>query len=179
MSSVTIGIIGSGNIGGALGRLWRNAGHKVMFGTRVMANKREFAESIGALIGTVTQAASFGDVVVLATPWRNPEALPPINTVKGKIVIDTMNPYTPSFGLYDLGDSTSSEETLRRLQGVRLVKAFNTIAAQRLANDGDMGLACEYRLVIPISGNDVRAKGIVAQLVREIGFGPLDSGQLA
>lgn len=173
-----IAIIGSGNIGGTLGRLWRKAAHDVVFGSRDPARVGEFARSIGARAATVDVAAAEGEVVVIATPWRNPESLPAPESVAGKIVVDTMNPYSESFRMYDLGDSTSSEETLKRLPGARLVKAFNTIPSRRLALEGNPSLPVEQRLVIPISGDDADAKAVVARLIEEIGFGPLDWGNL-
>ena len=113
-----IGIIGSGNIGGTVARLFVEAGHEV-----AIANSRGPA-SLAPLIAelgtraqamSVDDAARFGDVVLLATPWRSPDALPSADIVRGKIVIDAMNPYTATGGQFDLGDSTSSEETAKRL----------------------------------------------------------------
>ena len=173
-----IAIIGSGNIGGNLGRLWRKAGHEVVFGSRDPQKISEFAASSGATTDAVDAAAASGKVVVLATPWRNPEALPSPQSVAGKITIDTMNPYTPAFTIFDLGDSTSSEETLKRLPGARLVKAFNTIPSARLANEGNTALALDERLVIPIAGDDADAKAVVAKLIDELGFGAIDWGNL-
>jgi predicted dinucleotide-binding enzyme len=72
---------------------------------------------------TIDDAADFGEVVLLAVPWRAPEALPSPQRVRGKIVIDAMNPYTPDFSLIDLGDDTSSEIVRRRLPGARPPRA--------------------------------------------------------
>ena len=133
---MNIGIIGAGNIGANLARLFANAGHDV-----AISNSRG-PESLRGLIGemgpnvralTPNEAAVFGEVVFLAIPWRNPEGLPGPRLVRGKIVVDAMNPYTSDGEVVDLNGSTSSEETLKRLDGARLVKAFNTIYYRRLA----------------------------------------------
>ena len=176
-----IGILGSGNIGAAAARLFVAAGHEV-----ALSNSRG-PESMRALIGelgppahamTISDAAGFGDVVLLAVPWRAPEALPQPEILRGKIVIDAMNPYRADGGFYDLGGSTSSEEVLKRLPGVRLVKAFNTIYYVHLANRGRNDLPMEQRHTIYVAGDDVEAKRIVSRLIEEIGFAAVDTGSL-
>jgi len=176
-----IGIIGSGNIGGTVARLFTTAGHEV-----ALANSRGPA-SLAALVAklgpgtramSVAGAATFGDVVLLATPFRSPEALPPAELVSGKIVIDAMNPYNTDGGIADLGDTTSSEETARRLPGARIVKAFNTIWFKHLESQGDTARPVDERRVIFLAGDDAEAKQTAAKLIEEIGFAPVDSGSL-
>lgn len=176
-----IGIIGSGNIGGTAARLFVEAGHEV-----AIANSRGPASLIPLIseLGSraqamdVDDAARFADVVLLATPWRAPEALPSVDVVRGKIVIDAMNPYTATGGQFDLGDSTSSEETAKRLPGARLVKAFNTIWAKHLESQGNTDLPIDERRVIFVAGDDAEAKEVVEKLIDEIGFSPVDTGSL-
>ena len=127
---------------------------------------------------SVNDAARFGEIILLAVPWRTPEALPAPEFVQGKIVIDAMNPYRPDFTIQDLGDSTSSEETAKRLPGARLVKAFNTIYYQHLATRGRTGLPVEQRHAIFVAGDDEDAKRVVMRLIEEIGFAPVDTGSL-
>ena len=79
----------------------------------------------------------------------------------------------------DLGSSTSSEETLKRLPGARLVKAFNTIWFEHLAKRGSRDLPLEDRHAIFVAGDDADAKRTVMNLIAEIGFGPVDTGSLA
>jgi hypothetical protein len=126
----------------------------------------------------VEEAARFGEVIVLATPWRSPEALPPAEIVAGKIVVDAMNPYGPDGGIFDLGDSTSSEETAKRLPGARLVKAFNTIWAKHLGENGRSDVPADERHAIPVASDDTEAKQIVSRLIEELGFGAVDNGSL-
>lgn len=176
-----IGIVGAGMIGGTAARLFVRAGHEVaVSNSRGPETLRELVDELGpaARAATAEDAARFGDVVLLAVPWRNPEALPPAELLRGKIVIDAMNPYTLDGGVTDLGESTSSEETLKRLPGVRLVKAFNTIWYQHLATRGRTDLPLDQRHAVFVAGDDAEASAVVSRLIEEIGFAPVDTGGL-
>jgi hypothetical protein len=131
-----VGIIGAGMIGATAGKLFVRAGHEV-----ALSNSRG-PTSLSALVAelgprakamTVADAARWADVVLLAVPWRIPEALPPADAVAGKIVIDAMNPYDEDGSVTDLGATTSSEVTRKRLPGARLVKVVqhNLVQAPR------------------------------------------------
>src|SRR5262249_45969459 len=126
----------------------------------------------------VDDAARLSDVVLLAVPWHLANALPQAALLRSKIVIDAMNPYRPEGGFFELGDSTSSEEGLRRMPGARLVKAFNTIYYEHLATRGRKDLPVEERHAIYLAADDVAAKQVVAELVEAIGFAPVDTGSL-
>jgi predicted dinucleotide-binding enzyme len=176
-----IGIVGAGMIGGTLARLFARAGHEVaVSNSRGPETLRDLVDEIGsgAQAATVEEAARFGEVVVLAVPWRTPEALPPAELLAGKIVVDAMNPYAEGGAVADLGDSTSSEETARRLPGARLVKAFNTIWYQHLGSRGNTDLSMDERHAVFVAGDDPRAKSVVTRLIGEIGFAPVDTGGL-
>jgi predicted dinucleotide-binding enzyme len=176
-----IGIIGSGMIGGTAARLFVNAGHEV-----AIANSRgpdsllDLIAELGARAhaSSVNAAARFGDLVLLAVPWRVPEALPDPDSVDGKIVIDAMNPYNGTGSIIDLGDSTSSEETARRLPGARIVKAFNTIYYQHLATQGHPEWPLDERRAIFVAGDDAEAKRVVSELIEQLGFAAVDTGSL-
>jgi hypothetical protein len=178
---MNIGIIGAGHIGGTAARLFVKAGHEVaVSNSRGPASLRSLATEIGPLAHAmrVDDAAGFGSVVLLAVPWRTPEALPAPEFLAGKIVIDAMNPYGPAGEILDLGTTTSSEEVRKRLPGARLVKAFNTIYYQHLATLANTGLASQDRYAIFVAGDDVEAKRAVAGLIEQIGFAPVDTGGL-
>jgi predicted dinucleotide-binding enzyme len=176
-----IGIIGAGMIGGTVARLFARAGHDVAISnSRGPASLKDLIGDIGprAQAMTVEDAARFGDAVLLAVPWRTPEALPPADAVAGKIVIDAMNPYSATGGMEDLGGLTSSEHTRRRLPGARLVKAFNTIYYKHLAANGRTDVPVADRHAIFVAGDDEDAKRVVERLIEEIGFGAVDTGGL-
>ncbi|MGI8551969.1 MAG: NADPH-dependent F420 reductase [Dehalococcoidia bacterium] len=179
MASMQIGIIGAGHIGATVAGLFVKAGHEV-----AVSNSRG-PESIASLVSeigptaratTVEEAASFGEVVLLAIPWRGLDGLPSPQTLAGKIVIDAMNPYSANFEIVDLGDSTSSEEVAKRLPGARIVKAFNTMYFEMLRTGGQVSV--KDRLVLFVAGDDTGAKDAVSRLIDEIGFASVDTGTI-
>ena len=175
-----IGIIGSGNIGGTAAKLFADANHAVAVShSSAVEALRDLVARLGpnARATTVDDAASSADVVLLAIPWRNRDALP-ATRLKGKIVIDAMNPFAPGGSVYDLGNSTSTELVATALPGARIVKAFNTMRANDLATKGRVDLPVEERPALFLAGDDAEAKAVVARLIEEIGFAPVDTGSL-
>ncbi len=175
-----IGILGSGHIGGAAAKLFADAGHEIALSHAGPPDAlREQVAALGAQARatTIADAAVFGEVVVLAIPWRSRADLP-AQRLHGKIVVDAMNHYRPDMGLYELGGSTSSEEVAKVLPGARLVKAMNSLPADDLLSRGRPGAPMHERVVMPIAGDDSEAKAVVARLMAEIGFAPLDTGLL-
>jgi len=176
-----IGIIGAGKIGATAARLWIESGHEVaLSNSRGPASLRELVAELGpgARAMKVADAARFGEVVLLAVPWHLEDALPAAKSVEGKIVIDAMNPYRPEGGFYEMGNSTSSEEVLKRLRGARLVKALNSISYKDLAERPRRDLPLGERLAVYIAGDDPDAKSLVANLIVDLGFAPVDTGSL-
>ncbi|MGC2694499.1 MAG: NADPH-dependent F420 reductase [Candidatus Angelobacter sp.] len=176
-----IGILGAGNIGATAARLFISAGHEVaVSNSRGPESLKEFVRELGPRTHamTIEEAARFGEVVLLAVPWRTPEALPKPELLRGKIVVDAMNPYRPDGGFYDLGGSTSSEEVLKRMPGARLIKAFNTIYYVHLASKGRKDLPGDERHTIYVAGDDAEAKKVVTRMIEEIGFAAVDTGSL-
>lgn len=181
-----IGILGAGHIGATAARLFAKAGHDVaLSNSRGPASLEGLVADINRAAGatrvhgaTAKDAAEFGEVVLLAVPWRKPEAWPSAPAVRGKIVIDAMNAYSDTGGIADLGNSTSSEEVSKRLPGARLVKAFNTIRWSHLAEQGRPDLPLPERRAIFVAGDDAEAKRVVSRLIEQIGFAPVDTGTL-
>lgn len=176
-----IGIIGAGNIGHTIASLFVKAGHEVaLSNSRGPESLKDIIAELGpnAHADTVDNAAAFGEVVFLAVPWRSPEALPHADLVANKVVIDAMNNYGEGGKIVDLGNSTASEETAKRLPDARLVKAFNTIWFKHLAENGDTSKPEAERQAIFLAGDDINAKAIVSDLIRNIGFAPVDTGSL-
>ncbi|MBW4889413.1 NAD(P)-binding domain-containing protein [Mucilaginibacter sp. HMF5004] len=176
-----IGIIGAGKIGATIANLFIKAGHAVaLSNSRGPESLKELITSLGdnAIALSVNEAAAFGDIVFLATPWRETAALPDAITVQDKIVIDAMNPYLANGKLADLGNSTSSEETAKRLPGATIVKAFNTIHYQHLNNSSEQKLPLQERRAIFMASDSIEAKAKVSRLIEEIGFAAIDTGNL-
>jgi len=178
-----IGIVGAGNIGGTLAKHFAQAGHEVaVSNSREPETLRDLVDELGergqAL--TPTEAIAFGEVVVVSVPLGRYRELP-VEGTKGKIVIDTNNYYPNRDGNLEELDSertTSSELLQAHLKGARVVKAFNAIYWMRL-RDLSRPAGDPERIGIPISGDDKEAKRIVAELIDEIGFEPVDAGTLA
>lgn len=177
-----IGIIGSGRIGGTLGGLWAKAGHEVMFSSLDIEHDKALAAQHGpnARAGTSREAAAFGDVLLLAVPYR---AVPQVgkdlaSVLKGKIVIDACNPFTARDGeigtwAREKGAGLASAELL---PGARIVRAFNAVSAARLP---DIAQSKGERTGMPIAGDDANAIAVASRLIREVGFEPVVVGNLA
>jgi predicted dinucleotide-binding enzyme len=181
-----IAILGAGKMGATAARLFAHAGHTVTISnSREPASLQALVEEINAAAGpdsvraaTAAETTRAGEVIVLAVPWHVPQALPSPSVAAGKIVVDAMNPYTPDRSIVDLGASTSSEETAKRLPGARVVKALNAIWYVHLATRGRPDLPLEERQAIPVAGDDAEAKRVVMRLIEDIGFAPIDTGSL-
>jgi 8-hydroxy-5-deazaflavin:NADPH oxidoreductase len=177
---IKIGMIGAGKLGGTAARLFSWAGYPV-----AIANSRgpgsidSSAAQFGPNVRVVTaeEAAEFGEVVLLAIPFGAYESIP-ARALSGKIVIDAMNYFPQRDGEIDLGGLGSSEFVARRLPGARIVKAFNTMHFETLGAAGNPGVEPAERLVIFIAGDDGEAKAVVARLIEEVGFTPMDTGSL-
>lgn len=176
-----IGIIGSGNIGATLAGLLVAAGHEVAISnSRGPESLAELVAGLGPLAraATVDEAAAFGELVIEAIPFGRYRDLPAA-PLAGKIVVTAANYYPQRDGAIDLGGGTQSQLVARHLAGARLVKAFNSIWYQHLRQQGDPSKPLDERRVIFLSGDDPAAKAVVADLIAQLGFGPLDLGGLA
>jgi len=174
-----IGIVGAGHIGGTAAKLFARAGHEVA------VSNSHGSESLASLVSALgsnvkgtspEDAVRFGEVVLLAMPWRKMDALPRADLFAGKIVIDAMNPYSATGQVMDLGERTSSEEVAKRVPDARLVKAFNTMYWRTL--DTGSRPPSEERLVVFLAGDDQHAKEVVGKLIDDIGFASIDTGSL-
>ncbi|MGW7360376.1 NADPH-dependent F420 reductase [Streptomyces sp. NPDC054802] len=176
-----IGIIGAGHIGSTLARHFVRIGHDVVISnSRAPETLAGLVDEIGGGLRAVTarEAAEFGQVVVVSIPYGRYKELP-ADALKDKVVIDTCNYYPERDGQDpDLdNDSTTSSEKIRAHTDSDLVKAFNAIHWKTLRDRGhDKG--DPDRLAIPISGTDTEAKAVVAGLIRDIGFDPVDAGDI-
>ena len=146
-------------------------------------------ESLAELVGdlgpnaqaaTVEDAARASDVVLIAIPLRAYPDLP-AEAFAGKVVIDANNYYPQRDGQIpelDREETTSSELLARHLAGARIVKSFNTMNFRPLGSDGRPDAPRAERLAIYLAGDDEGAKEIVAGLIDEVGFAPVDTGSL-
>ena len=180
MDIIKIGTIGTGRMAGNLGKLWAATGHQIFFGSRDPQKAKSLAGSIGSNAdgGTPAEAIAFGEVILLAVPWTAAEeTLKALGPFEGKILIDMTNPVKPSEAGMQLAlDSATSaaEQIAGWASDARVVKAFNTIYFENLEKPQ---FGAEQASSF-FCGDDDQAKAVVAQLSRDIGFDPVDSGPL-
>lgn len=177
-----IGIIGSGNIGGNIGKNWAKAGHEVMFSSRHPEELKQMADEVGAKVGTTEEAAEFGEVILLAIPYgKVPDLAEQVN-LDNKILIDAGNPYPQRDGemaqkVIDDRQQTATGYIASLFPGAKTVKAFNSIFYQVFADkafkEGD------ERFAVQICSDDESAKATVKQLIEDMGFAPQDLGDLS
>jgi 8-hydroxy-5-deazaflavin:NADPH oxidoreductase len=178
-----IGIIGTGKIGGTLAKKLAATGHGLglanAHGPRSLEGRaRELGRDARAM--SVEEAARHGELVIVSIPFGGYRTVPP-EPLRGKIVVDTENYYPERDGHFpelDEDETTSSELLRRHLPEARVVKAFNAIRWDTLAREGRPHGA-PGRIAIPLAGDDEQAKRVVAGLIDEIGFDPVDVGDLS
>jgi 8-hydroxy-5-deazaflavin:NADPH oxidoreductase len=178
---VNIGIIGAGNIGATAARLFARAGHEVAISnSRGPATLEGLVGGIGSNVraATVEEAADFAEVAMEAIPLGRYKDLP-AGALSGKILITASNYYPGRDGEIELSGRAHSELVAEHLAESRVVKAFNTIYFERLANNGRPEAPLEEREVIFVAGDDGDAVSTVSRLIEEIGFAPVLTGSLA
>ena len=174
-----IAIIGTGNVGGALGTALTGAGHQVTFAGRDQAKLAATAQTAGAAAGTSAAAAVAGaDVVILAVPYTaiDTVAAEIAGAVGGKVVIDATNPLKPDYsGLSTIGGPSGAEHIAALLPSASVVKAFNTVFASIQGNSGAHGQVLDGLYAT----DDDAAAATTAGLLSDLGFRPVKVGSLA
>ena len=177
-----IGVIGSGNVGSAIGELWVKAGHEVMFSSLDLEKDRKLAAKIGARAsaGSPKEAAAFGQVLFFAVPYS---AIPALGrelapSLKGKAVLDASNPFSGRDG--EIGSLALAKgagiASAEYLAGARLVRAFNCVSWMAMRSEAHRA---GDKLGIPLAGDDAAAVQTAVRLVQEAGFDPVVVGGLA
>jgi predicted dinucleotide-binding enzyme len=175
-----IGIIGAGNVAGALGKGWAKKGHQIMFGVRDTSDPKlpSILKEAGnnARGATVAEAAAFGEVVVLATPWpAAQDALRSSGNLSGKILFDCTNPLKGDLSGLEVGFTTSAAEQVQSwVSGARVVKVFNTTGSNNMENPR----YSEGPATMFYCGDDTQAKSAAKTLAADLGFDPVDAGPL-
>jgi predicted dinucleotide-binding enzyme len=180
---VTVGIIGSGNIGSTVARLAVDAGHDVVLSnSRGPDTLRSLAAELGpsARAATSEEAAAAGELVLISVP---PRAYPNLSglPLAGKLVMDTGNYYPDRDGQIPQLETralTDTEYLLSYLPGCEIVKVFNNIFFKHLRSLVRPAGEAE-RSALPITGNSARAKTAVTEFLDSIGYDAVDGGALA
>ena len=175
-----IGIIGAGNVGTGLTKRLIPRGHTVMLSfSRDMQKLKATAAALGASAGTVPEAADFGEVLVLTTPWiATADAIRQIGKDQPlKIMWDCTNALKPDMSGLAVGTTTSgAEEVARLVPWAKVVKAIPPFA--ELLHASDMQIQGK-RPAVFVCGDDAQARDVVATLVGSIGAEPVNSGPLS
>ena len=180
---MNIGIIGAGNIGGALTRRLTALGHKVF-----VANSRGpetlagLAQETGATAVSVSEAARSAELVVVTIPEKNIPSLSRdlfAGVPDSVVVVDTGNYYPQQRdGRIDrIENGTPESRWVEEQLGRPVIKAFNNIYAKHLQDNGQPAGA-PGRIALPVAGDDSAAKGVVLRLVNDLGFDAVDAGGL-
>jgi predicted dinucleotide-binding enzyme len=175
-----IAIIGTGNVGKALGASFTRAGNTVVYAASSAASSSEAAKAVGATAAdSVRAAAESAEMVVIAVPYASAARqvateLAPV--VKGKVVIDVTNPLKADYsGLATEGGPSGAENFAAWLPGAHVVKAFNTLFATVQADPKSHGVEIDALFATDDSG----ARATVAGLLQSVGFRPVYVGPLA
>lgn len=161
MATQKLGIIGEGNVGGALAKGLRNAGHDV--------------RTVAADPAALRELAGWADVLILAVPFGAiDDVVATIGPLAGKVLIDATNALDASWQLALGFDTSGAEQLQRKVPGARVVKAFNTVFAQHMAT----GHLADEQLTALVASDDADAKAITLGLARDLGFDGIDAGPL-
>src|SRR5881397_428627 len=163
-----IGILGSGLMGGKLGTIWARAGHEVVFSyARSEQKLKKLAREAqgNAKAGTPGEAAREADALLLAVHWsRVDDVLQQAGDLSGKTIVSCSLPMNADDTDLAIAHTSSGSEALaKKVPTARVVSA-----ARRKARKPSL-VYC---------GDDARSKRIAAELIRDVGFEPVDAGPL-
>jgi len=179
-----IGVIGSGNIGGNLGKHWAKAGHEVLFTSRHPEELNQLVQEAGANSKAVNLDEAWeanADVYLLAVPFKAIDKLSELYAGEygNKVIIDATNPYPERDGemAQEVRDSNrnASEYTAMKFGTAKTAKAFNTIYAEHLK---ERAFRDTDKLAVPFAAQDEDSKKITQQLIEDIGFDAVYVGGL-
>jgi len=173
-----VAIIGAGNVGSALARATKQAGHDVVVAARSADRLDALVEELGVeKAESNLQAVRDADVVVLAVYFPEIDGLLAEvgDALEGKIVIDPTNPVKADLSRRAYEDTSGAEIIQEKVPGARVVKAFNTVFASKQAEPVQDGTPLDGL----VAGDDADAKGTVLELLSKMGYRPIDVGPLS
>lgn len=180
-----IGVIGSGNIGGNLGKHWAKAGHEVLFSSRHPEELHNLVRETEGNAKAVSVEKAFeanADVYLLAVPFKAIDQLAELYAGEygNRVIIDATNPYPERDGKMAQevrdGNENASEYTAMKFGTAKTAKAFNTIKAEHLKNKA---WSTQDKIAIPYAAQDEDSKQVTRQLIEDIGFDAVYVGDLS
>ena len=177
-----IGILGSGLMGGKLGTIWARAGHEVVFSYsrgKEKLNKLARDARGKARAGPPSEAAKDADVLLLAVHWsRIDDVLKQAGDLSGKVIVSCSLPMNADdTDLVIAHTSSGAEELAKKVPKTRVVSAFGTVPSEVLFDVFESRRKAT-RPSLVYCGDDPKSKKIVAELIRDVGFDPVDGGPL-
>jgi predicted dinucleotide-binding enzyme len=177
-----VGILGSGLMGGKLGTIFAQAGHEVIFS---YARSKDKLESLArdakgkARAGTPRDAAREADALLLAVHWsRVDDVLKQAGDLSGKVIVTCSLPMDAgNTRLIVANTSSGAEELTKKIAKARVVSAFNTVPSEVLFSVYEARRR-KTRPSLVYCGDDKRGKTVAAELIRGVGFDPVDAGPL-
>jgi predicted dinucleotide-binding enzyme len=177
-----VGILGSGLMGGKLGKIFARAGHEVVFSYARSEQKLKVLarDAKGeARAGTPREAAQEADAVLLAVHWsRIEDVLNQTGDLSGKVIVTCSLPMNDdNTELVVAHTSSGAEELAKMIPKARVVAAFNTVPSEVLFGVNEAKRKASRPSQV-YCGDDQRAKELAAGLIRDVGFNPVDAGPL-
>ena len=177
-----IGILGSGLMGGKLGTVWARAGHEVVFSYsrgKEKLNKVARDARGKARAGTPSEAAKDADVLLLAVHWsRIDDVLKQAGDLSGRVIVSCSLPMNADdTDLVIAHTSSGAEELAKKVPKARVVSAFGTVPSEVLFDVFESRRKAT-RPSLVYCGDDSRSKKTTAELIRDVGFDPVDAGSL-
>ena len=177
-----VGILGSGLMGGKLGTIFARAGHEVVFSYARSEQKLKMLarDAKGkARAGTPREAAQEADAVLLAVHWsRIEDVLNQAGDLSGKVIVTCSLPMNDdNTELVVAHTSSGAEELAKMIPKARVVAAFNTVPSEVLFGVYEAKRKAS-RPSLVYCGDDESGKGVAAELIRDVGFNPVDAGPL-
>ena len=177
-----VGILGSGLMGAKLGTLFARAGHEVVFSySHSDAKLKQLARKAGkkARAGTPAEAAQDADAVLLAVHWsRVDDVVQQAGALSGKVIVSCSLPMNADdTGLLIAHTSSGAEELAKKVPTGKVVSAFGTVPSEVLFDVFDARRKAT-RPSLVFCGDDKKSKKVAAQLIRDVGFDPVDAGPL-
>jgi 8-hydroxy-5-deazaflavin:NADPH oxidoreductase len=177
-----VAIVGTGNVGRALGRSLVRAGHEVTLAARDPGKTKQVAAELGAQsASTPAEAAEGAEVIILAVPYSAAEDVAGElgSGAANKVVVDVANPVKPDFsGLATSGGPSAAERYVQLLDGARVAKAFNTLFATDQAEPKVHGVTLDGFFATDDPDARQKLTGLISSLgLRPVHVGPLSAAR--
>ena len=178
-----IAVIGTGNVGSALGPEFAALGHTIVYGSRTPTEKdvQDLVAKTGhgATATTQPEAVKGADIVLLAVPGNLAvQITQSLGDLSGKVIIDPTNRVNRSsadgYANHDVPGGSNAELIQAAAPGAKVVKAFNTLNWTKMVDPASSG----GPVSIPLVGDDAAARATVAELIKGMGLEPVDLGPL-